>query len=146
MDPERGQDTDNRDEPKPAGVSLAGVRVLAAVAIGVLLALMAVDLMPGGAAPTEAPHTVPVEQAALQVRVKLRRNAHLRVLIDGDVTADRLYAGGDTLELPARERVEVDVPDIDAVQVWLDGTRIRPLGRMGSPRRLTFLADPNGQR
>lgn len=84
-------------------------------------------------------------EAPLEVRVKLRANAALRVEVDGRLQADRVFAGGEDLTWRADEEVAVDVPHLEAAWVWFDGRAVEPRGRQDQPRRLVFARDTVGR-
>ena len=81
----------------------------------------------------------------IEVKVQLQRNARLTVWVDGRKRADRLFEGNELVSFVAKERVDIDVPGIEKVRLWLGERRISPLGRKGRPRRISFIADAGGQ-
>lgn len=76
-----------------------------------------------------------------QVEVTLKRNAHLRVVKDGAVVADRLFAGGTDVTWAARRELVLDVPATEALAIRFDGRRVDPRGLRNTPRRLVFVSD-----
>lgn len=124
---------------EPGGVPLPVVRVLAMVSTSVLVLL----LIGQGVASWRslAARPADVGPAPIEVKVKLRSNATLRVAVDGQLVAHRQFAGGDVVTWTGRERVEVDVPNLSAAWIWFDGRSISPRGNQDRPRTLAFIND-----
>lgn len=80
---------------------------------------------------------------AVEVKVKLQRNAHLKVEVDGKQVLDREMAGREEAAFAGRQRVAIDVPSSDVLRVWFNGRPIEPRGQLGRPRTLVFL--PGGE-
>jgi hypothetical protein len=122
--------------PLVAVRGIAGLMVLAmALAIG-----WQVDQRWGTpAAASPAVRVAPV--ADRHVAVTARRSVELTVAVDGGPPQEQAVAGGDTVRLDAFDRIEVDVPALEAVRVELDGVAIVPQGRQDAPRKLVFVDD-----
>ncbi len=116
----------------PEGGAPGGLRLAGGVA-GVMIALLVVLLAVGALQP--APTAV--GPLPVRVRVAAVRTVPLTVRVDGTVVASRVFAGQEAAVF-AGARVEVDVPDVDAVQVTFNDARIRPHGRSRTPRTLVF--------
>lgn len=77
----------------------------------------------------------------IEVNVRLLRNARLEVRVDGQTQASRVFAGGETLHFEGDDRIEVDVPTLDAVRLSFDGHDVSPRGHQDRPRTLVFVND-----
>jgi hypothetical protein len=77
---------------------------------------------------------------SVQVRIVLQHNAPLVVWSDGVRVHDRMFYGKESVDVPARQRVDVDVEDISAVRLFFGDREVEPRGRLDVPRRLSFIA------
>jgi transcriptional regulator with XRE-family HTH domain len=125
-------------ELRPARVPLPAVRAVAAVTTLGLVALL------GWQATRELRESDGAGgPPGIEVKLKLQRNAHLRVEVDGKQVLDRELAGREEASFAGRERVAIDVPSSDVLRVWFNGRPIEPRGQLGRPRTLVFL--PGGE-
>lgn len=123
--------------PAPTGVPLWAVRL---ISLGLLFALIA--LLSHNAwrkwHPPVPPGSGPPDQ---HVVVRAQREVHVRVVVDGEVSVDRVLANGETVDVTGRDRVEVDLPAVEDARIDYNGERIVPQGRQDEPRRLVFIDD-----
>lgn len=87
----------------------------------------------------DRPAAAPV--ADQRVVIEARRTTTVRVGVDGARAQERAIAGGERIELAARDRVEVDVPVLADVRIEWNGETVVPQGRQDAPRRLVFVDD-----
>jgi hypothetical protein len=107
--------------------------------VGVLAWQVRTEIRHASLLDSQAPHHT------IRVKLQLQRNASLVVWVDGTKRVERLFEGSEEVEFTALERIDVDIPSIEAVRVWFGDRRVSPLGRKGRPRRLTFIADEEGR-
>lgn len=138
---------DVRTRPVPeaeedGGLPLVVVRTLAIAMLALVVVLFVQQVqVEWSSHPGEVPEEGP---DPMVIKVKLNRNARLRVEVDGVEREHRVFAGAEEVTYVALREVAVDVPDISAVQVWLDERRVRPRGRTGRARTLRFVAEDDG--
>ncbi len=70
-----------------------------------------------------------------------RRTIDLAVRVDGEERVRRQVPGGQSLTFDAFERIEVDVPAVDAVRLEHNGRGVVPQGRQDHPRTIVFVDD-----
>lgn len=123
--------------PASSGVPLWAVRI---IAFGLLFALIA--LLSHSAwrkwHPPLPPGSGPPDQ---HVVVRAQREVHVRIVVDGKVNTDRTLANGESIDVTGRDRVEVDLPAVEAARVQYNGETIVPQGRQDEARRLVFIDD-----
>ena len=73
--------------------------------------------------------------------IEARRSTTVTVAVDGGAPEERAVAGGEKLELAARERLEVGLRAIGDVRLEWNGETVVPQGRQDAPRRLVFVDD-----
>ena len=66
---------------------------------------------------------------------------HTEVVVDGEIFFSDRLSGGESVEPPAGRVVSVQIPDLTRVTVIYNGTRVRPLGKLTSGRKLVFVND-----
>ncbi|MBA2322238.1 MAG: hypothetical protein H0V89_13920, partial [Deltaproteobacteria bacterium] len=126
----------------PRGIPLRGVRWIAAGALVAMLASIAwqIAAIQGATLPP-----IPTQPAApvrdQRVVLVTRRTVEVAVRVDGEEKVRRIVPGGETLTFEAFDRVEVDLPAVDAVRVEHNGATIVPQGRQDHPRTLVFADD-----
>ncbi len=128
--------------PSPArpGPPMWAVRVVAGVALGALLAVIAWQVA-GGPSSRAAVSPPAAPAADQQVVVRALRTTRLAVRADGELVREGELPGGEEIEVVARERIELDVAAAGALRIDYNGERIVPLGRQDEPRRLVFVDD-----
>lgn len=157
LDPDTGADPDagdpSDDAPEPAraarddaspppppnnALPLWAVRLIAGAMVITLLGLAGKSLWsrvdpPGPQSRSDAPDQMVTITAERAVRVRVRVD-------DGDVQ-DRVLTPGEKMEVAGRERVEVDLPAVEAARIVYNGEVILPQGRQDEARRLVFIDD-----
>jgi hypothetical protein len=145
-----GLDADSSEEDdgqRVVGASSAGaplwlVRTMAIVSLVALLAVVGSAtwerFRPVVTAPPQA------AEADQKLVIEARRSTRLKVAVDGGEAEEKAVAGGDRLELAARERLEVDLQAIGDVRLEWNGEAVVPQGRQDAPRRLVFVDDAGG--
>ena len=63
------------------------------------------------------------------------------VVVDGEIFYTGRLSGGESVEPPPGRVVSVQIPDLTRVTVIYNGTRVRPLGKLTSGRKLVFIND-----
>ena len=76
-----------------------------------------------------------------QVLVEMRLSSPMTVVVDEEVLHQRVFNGGEKLEIVAEERVEIEVPAVNRIRVFHDGKLVVPQGNQHIPRRLVFIDD-----
>lgn len=66
---------------------------------------------------------------------------HTEVVVDGETFFSARLSGGESVEPPPGRVVSVEIPDLTRVTVIYNGTRVRPLGKLTSGRKLVFIND-----
>jgi hypothetical protein len=64
---------------------------------------------------------------------------HTEVVVDGQTFFSGRLSSGQSVEPPAGRIVSVQIPDLTRVTVIYNGTRVRPLGKLTSGRKLVFV-------
>lgn len=123
----------------PQGAPLWFVRGLAGASV-VALAGLVVSLIWERVA-QELPALPESARPQQQLVIVARQTTHLRVESDGTELMDREVAGGEKLELAARERLVLDVRATSHVRIEWNGVVIVPQGRQDAPRTLVFVDD-----
>jgi hypothetical protein len=119
------------------GVPVRMLRRVAAGLTGILAVLVAVEVARDGWGWWTRPH----DADPVDVQVELRSTATLRVSVDGRLEAAREFAGGEIVGFHGRERVEIDLPDLESARVSFRGHPVLPQGHQDRPRRLVFASD-----
>lgn len=141
-------------EPSPT-LPLWTVRAVAAAAVLCLLLLVGWQARTwktkGSAAPadSDAPAEVappvapppPPPAGDQKVSLKAMREAKVRVTADGKLKVERTLVPGEVVEVTADERIEVELPAVEAVRVTYNDQDVIPQGRQDEPRRLVFIDD-----
>lgn len=139
---EGGEEVVQPEDPAPDRVPLQVVRIVAAMSVVSLLALIGsqgwsryaeTQAEAAALAPPPAPDQV--------VRVVARRTTRLTVRVDDALVLERAVSGGEDLTFAAHHRVDLDIAAADALRIEHNGRSIVPLGRQDAPRRLVFLDD-----
>jgi hypothetical protein len=119
-------------------LGIVGWRVSAGLRTGEVEAPLA-DAPPGALA-SDA-----LDQA---LTIRAVRDVAVRVIVDGEVAFEGTIRAQDEegqaarLEpFLARDRIEVEVPAVEAVRLTWNGTSVVPQGRQDVPRRLVFIDD-----
>lgn len=129
----------------PQGAPLWLVRLMAGtsvIALAVVLATMAFERLQPMIGTDPAKAAIP-DQA---VTITAKQTTRLLARVDGEVAADRTLAGGETVELTARDRVELEVQALAHVHIVWNGQTLVPQGSQDLPRKLVFLDDAGGAR
>ncbi len=125
-------------EPRRLPLSwVRGIAVLTTVAFVLVLFTQVRQMWMAASVPASG-------EPPVVVKVRLLRNARLRVEVDGREQAHRLFSGAEEATFVGRHEVAVDIPDIAVVDFWMDGRRIWPRGRRGRERTLRFFAATEG--
>lgn len=127
----------------PPGLPLWAVRAVATVSVLALLGVMGWEARVRLLGPPQAVDPLAGLQVApdQNVRVVTRRNARLKVMVDGEVVLDRVVPGGEDLTFSAHDRIEIDIPAASAARLEYNGRTIVPQGRQDAPRKLVFIDD-----
>lgn len=127
-------------DPSAGGVPLWAVRAVAGLAIGSLVAAVTWQFIDRAveSAPVEASVDDGLDQ---ELMVRALENTRVRVVADGDLVREGVLAGGDEVEVRARERIELEVVSTGALRIYFNGEQIVPQGRQEEPRRLVFVDD-----
>lgn len=141
-----GIDSPPREEPAPValppsgGIPLWGVRVVAGVAMGALVAAIAWQALgrSGQSVEVEPVATEPIDQ---ELVVRALRNTKVTVMADGELVREGPMAGGDELTVKAIERIDLEVEAAGALKLTYNGNAIVPQGRQEGTRRLVFVDD-----
>ena len=84
------------------------------------------------------------DEADQRLVIEARRSTRVSVTVDEGAPTEQAIAGGDRIELAARERLEVELTAIGDVKLEWNGEAVVPPGRQDAPRRLVFIDDSNG--
>ena len=93
------------------------------------------------ASATRTPNTATSRPGSLSMNVAVKRNSWMRVTVDGQVTAERLFRAGETQQLRAFREVSIRAGDAGAVMVSVDGRQAAALGREGEVLTRRFSAE-----
>ena len=134
------------DLPPVPRIPVHWVRIIAGVSGIAAVVAMAVHVSARGApgAPRPAPVSA-VAQADQRLVVQARQTVDLVVRVDGETVTRRQVPGGERLKFNAFDRIEVELPSVDAVKLEFNGEAIVPQGRQDVPRRLVFEDEGRGR-
>jgi hypothetical protein len=76
-----------------------------------------------------------------QVSIQMRLSSAMTVIVDHQVLHDRVFSGGEVIEVSAEERVEIEIPAVNRIRVTHGGKSVVPQGNQHIPRRLVFIQD-----
>lgn len=129
--------------PVSGGIPLGMVRWVAVGSVALLVGVIAWNATGpvGGDSPGIA---VEPDVADQHLVVRARRNAHVRVVADGELVVDKQLVGGQQIEVDARDTIELEVDATDALRIDFNDEHIVPQGRQDEPRRLVFIDDVAG--
>lgn len=138
-EPERAVRDEVHERPveTPGRTPLWAVRAVAFGLLLTLLAVLAYDVK-NRLAPRRAPTASVADQRVVIVAL---RQVRVRVKVDDAAPVERVLANGDSFEVTGHDRVEVDLPAVEAARVEYNGERIAPQGRQDEPRKLVFVDD-----
>lgn len=92
----------------------------------------------------EGPRVFPVAAPDQHVEVTALVDAPLTLTVDGRVAFDRVLATGESIEVHAHDRIEVELSAAEQVRVRYNGEAVVPQGRQDTARRLVFIDDAEG--
>lgn len=128
-------------QPPVSGLPLPIVRAIAVLS----LLAMAAAILWQVAATRDARPAVATEPAVPvrdeRVVLVTRRTVELAVRVDGEEKLRRIVPGGETLTFEAFDRIEIDLPAVDAVRIEHNGATVVPQGRQDHFRTLVFIDD-----
>lgn len=78
------------------------------------------------------------------VVVTARYTSRVTVRADGVVSYDQVLPGGESVEVSARDRVEVELDALAAARVFWNGEQVQGQGRQDVKRKLVFIDDRGG--
>jgi hypothetical protein len=134
------------DLPPAPRIPVGWVRVIAGVSAIAAVLAMAIHVSARGAPGAPRPAPAPaVAQADQHLVLQARQTVDLVVRVDGETVTRRQVPGGERLKFHAHDRIEVDVPAVDAVKLEFNGETIVPQGRQDVPRRLVFEDEGRGR-
>lgn len=125
-------------EPEP-WVPLGVVRIVGLVSAFAVIGLVA--WLRWGRLPLGGDPTLVAAVPDLHVGVTARRTVVVRVVVDGEPAFEGELAGGDARAFEAFDRIDLEVPSVDAVRLTHDGATVVPQGRQDAPRRIAFIDD-----
>ncbi|MBN2798924.1 MAG: DUF4115 domain-containing protein [Deltaproteobacteria bacterium] len=70
----------------------------------------------------------------------------VKVHADGELVFDGVLSPSEPQEFSGRERVELDLPSLEAVKIRHNGSAVTPQGVQDAPRKLVFIDDSRGVR
>ena len=88
-----------------------------------------------------APPIVPPDPPDLNLVLTVQQAAPIVVRVDGTETVSRRFAPGERIEAAGRERVEIELPRVEAVKISYNGISVTPQGRQDEPRTVRFIDD-----
>ncbi len=139
QEPERAVRDEVHERPvdAPGRMPLWAVRGLA---FGLLVSLLIV--LGYQARNRLSPPAPPMVSVADQhVVIQALRQVRVRVKVDDEPAFERVLANGESFDVRGRDRVEVDLPAVEAAKVEYNGETIAPQGRQDEPRKLVFVDD-----
>jgi len=129
--------------PKPHRVPLRVVRGIALTAVAVLVALTSVWLWKVNprelALSATEPSASSSGEADQHVNVCAKRNARLKMVVDGEITVDQQVPGGQCFAGDGRNSVEVHLDAMNLWRVTYNGHSMVSLGQQDEPRVLKFI-------
>ena len=142
---EDGEGTAVELPPAPR-IPVGWVRAIAGLSAVAAVVAMAVHVSARGAPGAPRPAAAPAaDQADQHLIVQARQTVELVVRVDGETVTRRQVPGGERLKFHARDRIEVELPAVDAVKLEFNGEAIVPQGRQDVPRRLVFEDEGRGR-
>jgi hypothetical protein len=91
-----------------------------------------------------APAAAPTDHAALFMTLNMRRDAWMRVVVDGRSISARLFKAGETQHIADAKRVSIRIGDAGAVLASVNGGEPKAMGRDGEVMTRHFVADEPG--
>lgn len=136
----RARDARNRDFAA-RGPSLGVVRTVAYVLAGVAMYIAFLEARAtfGLAGPQVDAEQVSEAPRALNLEVFVRLPVRVRATVDGEVVDDVTLKPGEERTYRGDAGVELDVDQVGAVRLRLNGSPLAPLGRSDLPRTFRFV-------
>lgn len=122
----------------PNRVPMWALRAAAGGAALLAVLTAVVQLFPRSSPSSQTTDLGPPDQ---HVAIHARRNAPIRVYVDGREVYAQTLAGGEDLTVDGHDRIEVHVEASEDVVLTYNAQRIEPQGRQDQPRRYVFVDD-----